>query len=194
MADKQKKEVEKKYRLNGLDKNLFIQRLQKLNAKFLNKKREVDTYFNVAGRDSLTTKECLRVRKTDIYAEITYKPPTENRHLSQGHFAKKETNVLVQDGKEAIAMLELLGNDVLVVVDKERKYYAIDGCVVALDSVKNAGLFVEIEVKTNYEQASLNRINILAQSLGLDESMIEVLPYRDVVLNNSKNKLEKETQ
>lgn len=193
MIDKQKKEVEKKYRLSGLDKNLFIQRLQKLNAKFLNKKKEVDTYFNVTGRDSLTTKECLRVRETDTYIEITYKPPTENHRIAQGHFAKKETNVLVQDGKEAIVMLELLGNDVLVVVDKEREYYAIDGCVVALDDIKNVGLFVEIEIETDDEQIGLKKINAIAQSLELGESMIETLPYRDVVINNSKNKPEKET-
>lgn len=194
MVDKQKKEVEKKYRLNGLEKKLFLQRLQKLNAKFLNKKKEVDTYFNVTGRDSLTTKECLRVRETDTYTEITYKPPTKNHRIAQGYFAKKETNVLVQDGKEAIVMLELLGNDVLVVVDKEREYYAVNDCVVVLDNIKGSGLFVEIEIKTDNEQDGLNRINILAQKLGLNESAIEVLPYRDVVLNNSKNKLEKETQ
>lgn len=186
MVDKQKKEVEKKYRLNGLDKKVFLQRLQKLNARFINNKKEIDTYFSVAGRDSLTTKECLRVRETDTYTEITYKPPTESHRVAQGYFAKKETNVLVQNGKEAIAILELMGNDILVVVDKDREYYAIDGCIVALDSIKNVGLFVEIEIEIDNEREGLKKINSLAQSLSLDESMVEISPYRDIVIDNNR--------
>ncbi len=186
MSSKLKKEIEKKFRLEGVNKTDFAERLQAMDAKLLNKKKEVDTYFNVAGRDSLTTKECLRVREADTHTEITYKPPTENHQVVQSHFAKKETNVSVPDGKEAVALLELLGNDILVVVDKEREYYNLDGCTVALDFIKDAGLFVEIEIETDDEQTALEKIDTLAQKLGLDDSMIETLPYRDVVLNNRK--------
>ena len=186
MSGKQKKEVEKKYRLESKDKASFVRRLQEADAQFINKKKEVDTYFNVAGRDSLTTKECLRVREADTHTEMTYKPPTENHQVVQNHFAKKETNISVKDGREAITFLELLGNDILVAVDKEREYYAFDGCVVALDSIRDAGLFVEIEIETDDENSGLEKIDAIAQKLGLDESMIETLPYRDVVLNNRK--------
>lgn len=186
MNNRSEKEIEKKFRLKNLDRISFIERLQGSDAQFIDKKREVDTYFNVVGRDSLTTKECLRVRESDTLVEITYKPPTGNHRVVQGHFSKKETNVSVKDGKEAISLLELLGNDVLVVVDKEREHYSLDECVVALDSVKDAGLFVEIEIQTDDEQSALEKINIVAQKLGLDESMIETLPYRDVVLNSRK--------
>jgi adenylate cyclase class 2 len=184
MESKQKKEVEKKFRLEDMSKESFIQRLQAMNAKFVNNKREVDTYFNVAGRDSLTTKECLRVREADTYTEITYKPPTKDHQVIQSHFAKKETNVSVKDGAEAVTLLELLGNDILVIVDKEREYYTFDGCVIALDFIKNVGLFVEIEIETDDERSGLDKIDAIAQKLKLNESMIETLPYRDVVLNN----------
>lgn len=186
MKNRSKKEVEKKFRLGNVDKNNFIQRLQKLDVKFVDKKKEIDTYFNVAGRDSLTTKECLRVRETDTYTEITYKPPTQDQQAAQNHFAKKETNVSVQDGKEAVALLELIGNDILVVVDKERETYSFDRGVIVVDFIKGAGLFIEIEIKTDDEQMALETIDSLAQKLGLDESMIETLPYRDIVLNNRK--------
>ena len=53
-----------------------------------------------------------------------------------------------------------------------------------LDSIKNAGLFAEIEIQTNDEQSALEKINAVAHELGLDESMVETLPYRDIVLNN----------
>lgn len=181
-----KKEIEKKFRLENADKAGLIKCLEKLGAQFVDKKKEVDTYFGVAGRDSLATKECLRVREADAFTEITYKPPTENHQIVQSYFSKKETNVSVKDGKEAIALLELLGNDILVVVDKEREYYSLDECVIVLDSIKDAGLFVEIEIQTADEQAALKRIDIIAEKLGLNESMIETLPYRDIVLNNRK--------
>jgi adenylate cyclase class 2 len=186
MNSRLKKEIEKKFRLENADRVSFIRRLQKLNAQFIDKKKEIDTYFNVAGRDSLTTKECLRVREADTLTEMTYKPPTENHQVVQSHFFKNETNVSVKDGREAIAFLKLLGNDILVVVDKEREYYSFDECMIVLDSVKDAGLFVEIEIQTDDEQLALKKINVVAQKLGLDESMIEKLPYRDVVLNNRR--------
>ena len=184
MNTRLKKEIEKKFRLENVDKASFIRRLQNLDAKLIDKKKEVDTYFNVAGRDSLTTKECLRVRETDTFDEITYKPPTENFQVVKSHFAKRETNVSVNDGKEATALLECIGNTVLVVVDKEREHYSLDECAVTLDSVKDVGLFVEIEIQADDEESALRKINNVAEKLGLDESMIEVLPYRDVVLNN----------
>ena len=186
MNSRLEKEIEKKFKVTNLAKGDLIQRLQTLGAKFVERKREKDTYFNVVGRDSLTTKECLRVRETDIFAEITYKPPTEAYQMTQGHFAKKETNVSVADGKNAIALLELIGNEILVVVDKDREYYSLDGCTIAFDVIKDAGLFVEIEVQTDNEQEALRKINAVAERLGLDESMIESLPYRDIVLDSQK--------
>jgi adenylate cyclase class 2 len=178
-----KKEVEKKFRLDG-NKVEFISRVQALEAVFLYKKKETDTYFNVSGRDSLETKECLRVREADSYTEITYKPPTANHQMVQSHFAKKETNLTVQDGKEAMAMLELIGNTPLVTVYKEREAYKLGDCLIAIDSIKDAGVFVEIEIETTDENSGLTKINVLARQLGLDASHIETLPYRDIVLNN----------
>lgn len=186
MNNRLKIEIEKKFRLGNTDKASFIHRLQKLDVQFVDKKKEIDTYFTVAGRDSLTTKECLRVRETDTHTEITYKPPTENHQIAHKHFAKKETNVSVQDGKEAVALLELIGNKILVIVGKERETYSFDGGVIVVDFIKDAGLFVEIEIGTNDEQMALKKIDALAQKLGLDDSMIETLPYRDIVLNSRK--------
>lgn len=181
-----KKEIEKKFRLGDVDKYNFIQHLQQLDFQFVDKKKEIDTYFNVAGRDSITTKECLRVRETATCTEITYKPPTENHQLAQKYFSKQETNVSVQDGSKAVALLELIGNDILVIVDKERETYSFDGALILVDFIKGVGLFVEIEIETNDEQMALEKIDSLAQRLGLDDSMVETLPYRDIVLNNRK--------
>lgn len=188
MSGKQKKEVEKKFKPNTNNKAGFIRCLKAMNAELINNTREVDTYFNVADRDSLTTKECLRVRESDAHTEITYKPPTKNHRIVRSHFAKKETNVAVNNGKMAVALLELLGNNILVVVDKNRECYSLGVCKVALDIIKGAGLFIEIEIETNDERAGLKYIDSIAKKLGLTESMIEKLPYRDIVLNKQIQK------
>lgn len=66
-------EVEKKYKIDQNRREKLINFLNE-KAKLIEKKHEVDTYFNIVGRDSLSTKECLRIRETDSFSEITYKP------------------------------------------------------------------------------------------------------------------------
>jgi adenylate cyclase class 2 len=182
MKSKQK-EVEMKFRLNSEHKESFVTKLESLGGKFIKNKREIDTYFNVSGRDSLTTKECLRVRETDSHTEITYKPPTDSSAIDLSHFAKQETNLSVPDAKEAINLLELLGNQILVTVDKERSYYEFEDLAVVIDVIKDAGTFVEIEIETDAEEIGIGKIRSLAQELNLDDSVVVNQPYRDIVLN-----------
>ncbi len=176
------KEVEKKYRIKHLDKEALVLLLEEAGATLIKRKREVDTYFNVAGRDSLMTKECLRVRESNNKKEITYKPPTYACNADQSHFAKIETNVAVQDTVLAIELLKLIGNEVLVVVEKDRSYYELGECSITLDLITGAGLFAEIEVETNDEKSGIRQIDAAAATIGLDSSMIEMAPYRDLVL------------
>jgi len=181
------KEIEKKYRITEEKKAQFVKNLLAVGGIERRSKHERDTYFNVAGRDSLTSKECLRVRETDSLTEITYKPPTQASAAKQLHFAKKETSVTVPSAQAAIDLLTLIGNTILVVVDKSRIYYMLDDCTVSVDTIKGTGIFVEIEVETADELAGVAKIDTVAHRLGLDESMIETSPYRDVVLRSTGN-------
>lgn len=186
MNSKQKKEVEMKFFLKNYNEEEFASLLDSLGAEFVKNKHEKDTYFNVSGRDSLTTKECLRVRETDSLTEITYKPPSDLSLIDVSHFAKLETNLNVSNADEAINLLELLGNTVLVAVDKNRSYYQLGDVTIALDHIKDAGTFVEIEIETEDEVAGLAEVKSLAGKLGLHDDMIEYRPYRDIVLQIEK--------
>lgn len=175
-------EIEKKYRVESLEK--IEQKLVVLGAEMKGVAQERDIYFNVSGRDSMSTKECLRVRSSSRKQEITYKPPTKIND-SVAHFAKKETNLPINDVDTARDLLLCLGNSLLVDFTKDRKYYSLDGVTITLDLLDNRYSFVEIEVEGNDEVEALTRIQNVEQLLGLSGNLVEKRPYRDIAMGVS---------
>lgn len=182
-------EVEIKYSINDTDISNLIVLIKQHEGMFVKKQTEVDVYFNVSGRDSMSTKECLRVRsvlnenRSFESGEITYKPPSTAS--DKDFFSKKESNLSISDANMAIKLLESMGNDVLVHVIKDRSYFVIDDCNVVIDIVKNAGVFVEVEVLGLDRDASMQKIQKVAEILNLKDRVIEKRPYRDIVIINS---------
>lgn len=183
-----KLEIEKKYYI----KNTSIEKLSKIieniGAEHTGDSKQCDIYFNVPGRDSLTSKECLRIRESDAKKEITYKPPTEESEMNNGFFAKKEVNLQIEDIETAKILLLDIGCTILAVVKKNRKRFRLDKFKVFIDNVKNVGLFIEIEIKdiSKNIQKSINRIDKLMESLNIDDYVVENKPYRDIVINKEK--------
>lgn len=175
------KEIEKKYRVDNLRET--EQLLIAQGARFVKETRERDIYFNVSGRDSMTTKECLRIRTTTTKTEITYKPPTVADNTDT-HFAKRETNlpIHVHDIETAIELLENLGNSILVDLQKNRKYYTLDGVTITVDVLNEKYSFVELEVEDVDEATALTKIQTQAVRLGLSENAVETRPYRDIAM------------
>ncbi len=178
------KEVEKKYRL-VVNEALFKQKIKEIGAQFIKNKKEVDTYFNVSGRDSIKSKECLRVRKSNDFIEITYKGAT-HPDSNDAHFAKHELNLLVKNESDAIEFLKLIGNEIVAVVEKDRDYYRFDVCNITVDSVKDVGIFVELEVMSHNDNDGLKKIEEVAEKLGLSNKSLEMLPYRDLVMRSKQ--------
>lgn len=181
-------EIELKY--NACNKSVKeIEILINSNGgKLIRSIHEIDTYYNVFGRDSIKTKECLRVREnTDGMCEITYKPGDENLSEKK-HFAKKETNLRVADSDIAKRLLELIGNTIVAVVNKSRRYYEIDDCTICLDHIKDIGSFIEIEINDDDRQRGLTKIYKYANLFKLHDRDIEVKPYRDLVIALSQSK------
>lgn len=173
------KEIEKKYQVDNLEK--LEQLLIAQGARFIKESRERDIYFNVSGRDSMTSKECLRIRTTPTKTELTYKPPTALDNTDT-HFAKKETNLPIQNVETAIELLESLGNSLLVDLRKYRRYYELEGVTITLDMLNEKYSFVEIEVETADEADALVKIHHIANILNLSEDSIETRPYRDIAM------------
>jgi len=183
-------EIEKKYRLLEDDAVSIEKKIVALGARHVSDSKQTDTYFNVSGRDSYGTKECLRIRETDKDIEITYKPPTKSSQAGVGYFSKKEVNLAVMDLDGAKELLMDIGCDVLCVVEKTRKDYLLDKIHISVDTISDVGVFVEVESNGTDDELSqvLEQIDGMAAKLGLNDSLIERRPYRDIVMEDSKQK------
>lgn len=175
-----KKEIEKKYKVDSHDSIKL--KLEELSFVCEGSGSERDIYFNVSGRDSMTTKECLRIRDYGHRQEITYKGKTE---IESGHFAKEEVNLAISDVQNTIKFLLLIGNTLLVDFTKERTTYSFGGVSVLLDTIMSQGVstnFVEVEVLSENEEEALIQIHEVSKNLLLTDEMIEVRPYRDIAM------------
>ncbi|MBV2365119.1 class IV adenylate cyclase [Streptomonospora nanhaiensis] len=153
---------------------------------------EVDTYYSRPDVDYLRTVECLRVRRRNGFAEITYKPSsTDATRRSDGVVAKRETNVaLADEAGEAEALLEAVGMVFLTRVEKTRVVWhhpERSDTSVAVDKVGGVGAFVEVEViSADADQAAAELSRVEAE-LDLARYPVMTLPYRDLVRAASRS-------
>lgn len=179
-------EVERKFSLNITVED-FVKILSNRGGKFISSESQKDVYFNVSGRDSMSTKECLRIRSEDTRTELTYKAPSNSTESSQNHFSKKEINVELKSDKEMYELLIAIGCEVLAVVEKSRQTYVLDKLTIAIDTVAGLGNFVEVEalVASEQKEEALTAINLAAKNLGLQESATVNEPYRDLIVKRN---------
>lgn len=185
---KKKIEIEKKYFLTNYKSIQLLKKLKNIGAKYIGDNIQRDIYFNVPGRDSLSTRECLRIRESKNKKEITYKPPTKDSDYDNDYFAKKEVNVVIDNVPAAKNLLLDIGSIELATVNKKQKCYKLDKFNIFIDNIKNVGLFLEIECieySTNTNQA-IGRIDRLIKDLGLEGLRVEYRPYRDILIEKNK--------
>lgn len=146
--------------------------IDKLNADFKGTEYQEDTYFNAPHKDFAITDEAFRIRKISLNDEtqlfITYKGPK----IDSKSKTRTEYETDIGDSQIAKNIFESLGFKVTADVVKSREIYHLEDFEVTLDTVKNAGTFIEIE-KTlddaeDYNQ-SLNEIFNLFEKLGITE-------------------------
>ncbi|WP_190813034.1 class IV adenylate cyclase [Saccharopolyspora pogona] len=150
---------------------------------------EVDTYYSPQHVDYLATVECLRVRRRDGWAEITYKPASDAKtHSATSVISKPETDVVLWDADQAEAanrLMSCIGMVTLARVEKARTQYRHPSRVdvtIAVDVISGLGTFVETEVSA--DGADGDRVALLEEverQLGLTACMVVTLPYRDLV-------------
>lgn len=152
---------------------------------------EIDDYYSRPDVDFMETVECLRVRRRDGFAEVTYKPGSTAATVSDtGVISKQEINVALATGQADAAnqLLTMLGMRHLARVEKHRREYRhVDnaGVTVAIDTVTDAGSFLEVEVLTAEPDGAAERLNHVEQQLGSTDLPIVTLPYRDLVMGSA---------
>lgn len=180
-------EIERKRQLTSDAKEL-IKQLRDLGFELQSNLREIDTYYSRPDVDFMQTVECLRIRQRDGFAEVTYKPATTAAtHTKNDVIIKSETNLPIQPGDAVIAkqLLSNLGIVKLVEVNKYRRSFQSSDfpqATVAIDEIKNAGTFVEVEVLSGDETGALAIISDIESKLCLDSAEIVTRPYRDICM------------
>lgn len=180
-------EIERKRQLTSNIEEL-IGRLQDIGFKLQSDLHEIDAYYSRPDVDFMQTVECLRIRQRDGFAEVTYKPATTTAtHTKNDVIIKPETNPPIQPGDAAIAkqLLTSLGMVQLIEVNKYRRSFqspVFPKATVAIDEIKNAGTFVEVEVLSDDETDALAMINDIETKLGLESAEIVTRPYRDICM------------
>ena len=180
-------EIERKRQLTS-DVEELIKRLQNLGFELQSNLHEIDTYYSRPDVDFMQTVECLRIRQRDGFAEVTYKPATTAAtHTKNNVIIKPETNLPIQPGDAATAkqLLANLGMVQLVEVDKYRRSFQSSDflqATVAIDEIKDAGTFVEIEVLSDDDTSALVIISDIEIKLGLKSAEVITRPYRDICM------------
>lgn len=142
-----------------------------------------DIYYTSAFRDFIVTEECLRIRETNNYCELTWKPPTTEKMLSERQFWKQEIDLNITSQKE-IAKELLMRLDFIeyVTVKKRRLNFFIDKITnFSLDHIDTLGWFIEIETLSSDEESGVIKNAEIAALFGLDPESVINVPYRDLV-------------
>lgn len=178
------------------EKKFFITDIRPLEAllisnwfgKMPTKSEERDIYFVDKDGVFIPSKICLRIRESNGSSELTYKGPSLNMDPN-GFYSKLECNIPIGTVTEAaVHMLEALGFLKYVEVKKARATFSkqeSDATFnVSIDTVENAGNFVEFEILTLQPMEDMSIFLEFIRpfsSLWLEETS---LPYRDIVRNN----------
>ncbi len=155
-------------------------RLRELGAVYEGERVEVDAYYQHPCRDFAETDEALRIRRTSVACELTYKGPKEGGRVK----ARREESVSVSDCEAMRRILEALGFREVAVVEKRRRYYRLPRVTVTLDEVRGLGCFAEVEAREGGEEAVLEALKLL----GLDRYPTTTKSYLELLLERRRGK------
>lgn len=155
-------------------------KLESLDARYVGRDRQVDTYFNVAeGR--------LKLREGNIENSlISYSRPDQE--------GPKASNVVLYHVSENSAALKAALTQsigVWITVDKQRDIYFIDNVKCHVDEVAGLGSFVELEAidqRGDKDIAALQKqCEDLMTILGIDTADLVAVSYSDLLEETKGN-------
>lgn len=138
-------EIEAKMRVESFD--AIRSRLAEVGATRLGSVLEINTFFDSSDRSLVSADKGLRLRRNrddrtgnDTFV-ITVKGPQQKGELK----SREETEVGVDSGEGATAVLAALGFQPTLSFEKRRESWELDGTKIELDELPILGSFLEIE-------------------------------------------------
>ena len=168
-------EIEVKFLLKDL--TALIQKIDQLDLSCTQKRvHEFNLRYDLPDGHLVAKKQVLRLRQ-DTQALLTFKGPGV---LDEGVLLRKEIEVSVSDFDTARRLLEALGYQVIMMYEKYRANYLMDGVVLSVDETP-FGLFIELEGE------SPAQVKSAASLLGLDWRQRINLSYSALLDQYNKN-------
>ena len=138
-------EIEAKVKVKSLEQTAG--KLNEAGAKFECRLVQTDTFFNDAENKLTSSGIGLRLRR-EIGGErelviLTCKGPRKKAMFKSRR--QIEVKLSPEDFSSMVELLEMLGFAKVLVFEKRRKLWRLDGCEVCLDEVPMLGSFVEVE-------------------------------------------------
>lgn len=143
------KEIEIKLLINESDYIMLIEFL-KNTATYRAEKHQIDVYYSPQNESFYDCGDrCLRVRTEEDTSIFSYKR-IYYANTSKQFIEEYETNV--EDAETLDHILKALNYKTEIIVDKYRIEYCTEtGLLIALDKVKDLGLFMEIENQNEFD-------------------------------------------
>ncbi len=138
-------EIEIKLKLDGHES--VREKLKELNAEKLGLVRETNIFLDRADGTLLAGNKGLRVRftiapgDTAPKALLTYKGPRETTGLR----AREAYDLELAPHDQIVSLLNALGYSQILLFEKDRESWQLEGCLVELDTLPIFGTFLEIE-------------------------------------------------
>lgn len=168
-------EIEVKFLLKDL--TALIQKIDQLNLSCTQKRvHEFNLRYDLPDGRLVAKKQVLRLRQ-DTQALLTFKGPGV---LDEGVLLRKEIEVSVSDFDTARRLLKALGYQVIMMYEKYRANYLMDGVILSVDETP-FGLFIELEGE------SPAQVKSAASLLGLDWRQRINLSYSALLDQYNKN-------
>lgn len=147
-------------------------KIKEKGGKFRKKVNQKDLYFKTSDEE----KEILRVRKTDGKTILGYK---EIEKSDKSVFNELEVEVI--DSDKMIDILDNLGFDEKVEIQKDRWYYDLDGVTLELNDIKDLGSYLDFEVISDDEDKAKEKIYRVMNELDYSKDDIEPRLYYELL-------------
>ena len=132
-------ELERKFNITNV-RSIKL-KIKKIGARFLNISESKDIYFKVPQKIKSTKYLRIRTKDNNLNGTLAY-------HEVLNDYNTKEWEVDISDAKTTKAVIEKLGFEMDVIIQKTREKYQFDKIEILIDQVKNLGAFIEIEAPT----------------------------------------------
>ncbi len=173
-------EIEAKLKLarrpGGIDSlPKIVRKLKAAGAEFLRRGLQTDSYFDDAKNSLRKSDSALRIRHQRVgrkeQVKITFKGPRQKGRFKR----RKEIQFESADARLAEMLLAELGYKKALVLQKKRRVWRLDGCLVALDTLPLLGDFVEIEGPGEKKIAGVQKKLGLADLSHIPESYTQLM-------------------